>query len=46
MNHTLVQDGSEENDEDEQLERLQYLDFSREMEMSMSVLFLTVVKTH
>jgi hypothetical protein len=37
---------SEEKDEDEQPEKHQYLDFLREMGMSMSVLFLIVVRTH
>jgi hypothetical protein len=35
MNHTLVPGESEVNDEDEPPEKHQYLDFSREMEMSM-----------
>ena len=35
MNHTLVQDESEGNEEDELLEKILYLDFSRETEMYM-----------
>lgn len=46
MNHTSVLVESEEKDEDEQPEKHQYLDFSREIEMYMSVLFLIVVRTH